>query len=180
LVRAFAILLDTRPAYLKGARGAMSLLLAPLGATTVLRHLGEQLDSARPASLAIATDFDPEPEYQRSVAGCGMRVDESSPLVSWLPDRHYGLTCCDGGSALRPQPGLSRYLSPGDGFGVARNWSPSRSILAAPPSVQIHANGTSGAYGALTPTWPHFWLFALCRPSVRSGGPLASCSARSG
>jgi lipopolysaccharide/colanic/teichoic acid biosynthesis glycosyltransferase len=74
-LKAFAILLDTRPGYQDSARGPASLLLAPLGPATVLRYLAERLAAAGHPRLTIATDFDPEPDYERRVQESGARVD---------------------------------------------------------------------------------------------------------
>jgi hypothetical protein len=78
-VKAFAILLDTRPGYLDRAHGAASLLLAPLGPTTVLRYLGERLAAAGHPRLTIATDFEPGPDYERRVKDSGARWMRSWP-----------------------------------------------------------------------------------------------------
>jgi lipopolysaccharide/colanic/teichoic acid biosynthesis glycosyltransferase len=74
-LKAFAILLDTRPGYLDGAPGPASLLLAPLGPATVLRYLGEGLSSVGHSWLTIATDFEPGPDYESRVGDSGARVD---------------------------------------------------------------------------------------------------------
>jgi len=78
-VKAFAILLDTRPGYLDRAPGAASLLLAPLGPATVLRYLGERLAAAGHPRLTIATDFEPGADYERQAADSGARVDAIVP-----------------------------------------------------------------------------------------------------
>jgi hypothetical protein len=78
-VKAFAILLDTRPGYLEGAGGSMSLLLAPLGPATVLRYLRERLASVGHPRLTIAADFEPKPDYERRIEDSGARVDAIVP-----------------------------------------------------------------------------------------------------
>jgi hypothetical protein len=81
-VKTFAILLDTRPRYLEGATAATSLLLAPLGASTMLRYLSECLTSVGHPRLSIATDFAPDPDYQRQVARSGVSVSRSCRRTS--------------------------------------------------------------------------------------------------
>jgi lipopolysaccharide/colanic/teichoic acid biosynthesis glycosyltransferase len=78
-VNALAILLDSRPRYLRAAGEPASLLLAPLGPATVLRYLSERLSSLGHGRLTIATDFEPEPEYERGIRDCGVRVDSIVP-----------------------------------------------------------------------------------------------------
>jgi len=78
-LKAFAILLDTRPAYMEGAGGPTSLLLAPLGPATVLRYLGGRLSSMGYPRFTIVTAFAPEPGYERRIGECGVRVDAIVP-----------------------------------------------------------------------------------------------------
>jgi lipopolysaccharide/colanic/teichoic acid biosynthesis glycosyltransferase len=78
-VKALIVLLDSRPAYLHGFRGPASLLLAPLGTTTVIRHLGDQLSSAGHPRVTIATDFEPDADYERRIRDSGVRVDGIVP-----------------------------------------------------------------------------------------------------
>jgi lipopolysaccharide/colanic/teichoic acid biosynthesis glycosyltransferase/carbonic anhydrase/acetyltransferase-like protein (isoleucine patch superfamily) len=77
-LKPFAILLDTRPAYLD-VSGPASLLLAPLGPATVLRYLGERLSSMSHARLTIATDFEPTRDYEDRVRDAGAAVDAILP-----------------------------------------------------------------------------------------------------
>jgi lipopolysaccharide/colanic/teichoic acid biosynthesis glycosyltransferase len=83
-MKAFAILLDSRPAYLTSASD--SLLLTPLGATTVLRYVQDRLSAAGYPRLTIATAFDPEPEYERRIAESGVQVEAIVPARE-LPGR---------------------------------------------------------------------------------------------
>jgi lipopolysaccharide/colanic/teichoic acid biosynthesis glycosyltransferase len=88
-VKAFTILLDSRPGYLQGAGGPASLLLAPLGPATVLRYLCEYLSSVGHSNVTIATDFAPEPDYEQRIKDAGVRVDAIVPtheLASRIAD----------------------------------------------------------------------------------------------
>jgi lipopolysaccharide/colanic/teichoic acid biosynthesis glycosyltransferase len=78
-LKAFAILLDSRPGYLRGACGPASLLLAPLGPATVLRYLSEYLLSVGHSKVTIATDFAPAPDYEQRIKDSGVRVDAIVP-----------------------------------------------------------------------------------------------------
>jgi len=78
-LKAFAILLDSRPAYLERSSGPASLLLVPLGPATVLHHISDRLSAAGYPRLTIATTFEPDAEYQRRIAESGVRVDEILP-----------------------------------------------------------------------------------------------------
>jgi lipopolysaccharide/colanic/teichoic acid biosynthesis glycosyltransferase len=78
-LKAFAILLDSRPEYLQRACGCASLLLAPLGPSTVLRYLTDRLSSMGFPRVTIATAFEPEPEYERRIEDSGVRVDAIVP-----------------------------------------------------------------------------------------------------
>jgi lipopolysaccharide/colanic/teichoic acid biosynthesis glycosyltransferase len=73
-VNVFAIILDTRPAYLADSGGATSLLLAPLGRASVLAYLRDRLDQAGHSRIGVASDFAPEPEYVRAMARTGTGV----------------------------------------------------------------------------------------------------------
>jgi lipopolysaccharide/colanic/teichoic acid biosynthesis glycosyltransferase len=74
-VRAFPILLDSHPPYLRSTGAPASLLLTPLGPSTVLRQVSERLAAAGYPRLTIATDFEPEAEYERQIREAGVRVD---------------------------------------------------------------------------------------------------------
>ena len=78
-MKAFAILLDSRPGYLAQAAGPTSLLLTPLGPTSVLRYVSDRLSAAGHPRITIATAFDPEPEYERRIADVGVPVDGIVP-----------------------------------------------------------------------------------------------------
>jgi lipopolysaccharide/colanic/teichoic acid biosynthesis glycosyltransferase len=78
-LKAFAILLDSRPAYLQGAHEPASLLLAPLGPATVLRYLSEYLLPMGHSNVTIATDFPPAPDYEQRIKDSGARVDAIVP-----------------------------------------------------------------------------------------------------
>lgn len=73
-----AVLLDTRPAYLGGAPSA-SLLLAPLGPTTVLRYLGDRLSALGHRKVTVVTDFEPDPAYARRLSECGLQIQDVVP-----------------------------------------------------------------------------------------------------
>jgi lipopolysaccharide/colanic/teichoic acid biosynthesis glycosyltransferase len=110
-VKALAILLDTRPAYLCGHAPA-SLLLAPLGPTTVLRYAAEQL-SGLGSRLTVATAFEPEADYERRLRACGVPVEAVVPardlaarLADYEPSDWLLMVdpACVPGSGLNPRP----------------------------------------------------------------------------
>jgi lipopolysaccharide/colanic/teichoic acid biosynthesis glycosyltransferase len=78
-LKAFAILLDSRPAYLQRASRSASLLLTPLGPATVLHHLRDRLSAMGHPRLTIATTFEPAIEYARRVKDSGVRVEAIVP-----------------------------------------------------------------------------------------------------
>jgi lipopolysaccharide/colanic/teichoic acid biosynthesis glycosyltransferase len=78
-MKAFAILLDSRPGYLQDANGRASLLLAPLGPATVLRYVSERLSSVGCAKLTVAATFEPDPGYERRIQDSGVLVDAVVP-----------------------------------------------------------------------------------------------------
>src|SRR5258706_1649504 len=79
-MKAFAVLLDSRPEYLRDAQGPESLLMPPLGRATILRHLSEALASAGHSRLTIATAFAPEPDYERRIEEHGTQVEAIVPI----------------------------------------------------------------------------------------------------
>jgi lipopolysaccharide/colanic/teichoic acid biosynthesis glycosyltransferase len=78
-LRAYAILLDSRPDYLRDACRPASLLLAPLGPATVLQYLSGCVSSVGSRELTIAAAFEPEPDYERRIRDSGVRVDAIVP-----------------------------------------------------------------------------------------------------
>ena len=80
-MRAFPILLDTRPAYLSDAGGAASLLLAPLGPATVLRYLSDSLSVLGHHKVTIATAFEPPPEYEACIREAQVPVEAIVPAA---------------------------------------------------------------------------------------------------
>jgi lipopolysaccharide/colanic/teichoic acid biosynthesis glycosyltransferase len=78
-VKALIVLLDSRPRYLHAGHGPASLLLAPLGSATLLRHLGDQLAAAGHPRVTVATDFEADPEYERRIRDSGAGVDAIVP-----------------------------------------------------------------------------------------------------
>ena len=74
-MKAFPILIDSRPPYLQSTGAGASLLLAPLGPGTVLRYVSECLAAAGYPGLTIATAFEPDPDYERQIAEVGVQVD---------------------------------------------------------------------------------------------------------
>ena len=74
-MKAFPILLDSQPLYLRSTGTPASLLLTPLGPSTVLRQVSEGLLAAGHRRLTIATAFEPEAEYVRQIGEAGVQVD---------------------------------------------------------------------------------------------------------
>jgi lipopolysaccharide/colanic/teichoic acid biosynthesis glycosyltransferase len=78
-MKAFPILLDTRPPYLGGAGTGASVLLAPLGPSSVLAYLQARLGSAAHSAVTVVTDFEPEADYERRLREAGVRVEAVVP-----------------------------------------------------------------------------------------------------
>jgi lipopolysaccharide/colanic/teichoic acid biosynthesis glycosyltransferase len=65
-VKLFPVLLDSRPGYL-GRSEPGSLLLMPLGRTTLLDHIHTELQEARREKLTVVPAFEPTPAYEKAV-----------------------------------------------------------------------------------------------------------------
>lgn len=61
------VIIDTSPSFLPAPSAALSLGLLPLGASTVLEHLVEQVRQVSSDTLTILTQFEPSAAYQKSV-----------------------------------------------------------------------------------------------------------------
>ena len=62
-----AILVDWRPAYLAARGSPSSLLLSPLGPTSVLVHTRQQIAAAKPDRVVVVTNFDCDERYRNAV-----------------------------------------------------------------------------------------------------------------
>ena len=162
-MKAFAILLDTRPGYLDGAPEPASLLLTPLGPATVLRYLAERLALAGHSSLTIATDFQLTSEYESRVADAGARVDAivpASDLASRIAEYEPSDWLVIVDPRCTPSAGLDRralMLESDGGPRRARHLV----VLEAHPGgtterVQVGANGTVDRIQRFydSATWP--------------------------
>jgi lipopolysaccharide/colanic/teichoic acid biosynthesis glycosyltransferase len=88
-VTALAVLLDTRPRFLDGGPADTSLLLAPLGASTVLRYLADRMAALGHRSVSVVADFEPCASYERRLREEGAplnRVLAGRALEAWLDD----------------------------------------------------------------------------------------------
>ncbi|MEW6197173.1 MAG: sugar transferase [Planctomycetota bacterium] len=74
-----AILLDARPSYLTSATGATSLLLAPLGAGSVLGDIRALLEVAEILRLAVMPDFAVDEGYTQAVHATAPRAAVVTP-----------------------------------------------------------------------------------------------------
>lgn len=161
-MKALVVLLDSRPPYMQGACGPASLLLAPLGPSTLLRYLSARLSSMGHSRVTVAPVFDPETDYERRIADCGApvegivpapelaaRIDDYEPS-DWLvivDPRCFPYRGLEAG-ALRANdggPGRVRHV-------VALENHPGGTT----ERVQLHANGTVGRIQRYydSATWP--------------------------
>ena len=65
-MKLFPVLLDSRPGYL-GRSAPGSLLLMPLGRSTLLDHINTELRDARREKLTVVPAFEPTPAYEQAV-----------------------------------------------------------------------------------------------------------------
>ena len=157
-----AILLDTRPAYLQAAAATESLLLAPLGPSSVLRYLSERLSALGHPRLTVVTDFAFDGGYERRVAGSGVRVDAivgADGLAAHLRDYEPSDWLVIMDPRCVPAKGLTAGALAVDDRGPGR----ARHLVAleAHPGgtterVQLGANGTVGRIQRYydSATWP--------------------------
>jgi len=162
-LKSCAILLDTRPAYLQAASGTESLLLAPLGPSSVLRYLGDRLKSAGHSRLTIVADFAVDGDYERRISAAGARVDAvvaAEDLAAHLRDYEPS----DWLVIVDPRCVPAKDLTPG-ALAVDGDRGPGRVrhlvALEAHPGgtterVQLGANGTVGRIQRYydSATWP--------------------------
>ncbi len=162
-MKAFVILLDSRPAYVQGASGPASLLLVPLGPATILRYLSERLSSVGHSRLTIATAFDPDPEYERRIVDGGASVEAVVP-ASELAARIEDYEPSDWLVIVDPRCFPARGIDPA-ALRVANDAGPRRVrhlvALENHPGgtterVQLAANGTVGRIQRYydSATWP--------------------------
>jgi len=70
-VKLFPVVLDSRPGYL-GRSAPGSLLLMPLGRSTLLDHIHTELQQVRRERLTVVPAFEPTPAYEKAVHdACG-------------------------------------------------------------------------------------------------------------
>ena len=72
-MKVFPFVLDTRPGYL-GRSAPGSLLLMPLGRTTLLDHINQRLGGVG-QKLTVVPGFEPTPAYEQAVRGACGRVE---------------------------------------------------------------------------------------------------------
>jgi len=66
-VRVFSIILDARPSYLRAGPAPMSLLLMPVGRSTLLRHVQDCLFEATRNPLTVLVPFEPGQAYEDAI-----------------------------------------------------------------------------------------------------------------
>ena len=70
-MKIFPVVLDSRPAYLAGGSAPGSLLLMPLGVSTVLDHIHRGLQDLQQRKVTVVPTFEPTPAYEQAVrAAC--------------------------------------------------------------------------------------------------------------
>lgn len=73
-MKIFPVLLDTRPGYL-GRSAPGSLLLMPVGLSTLLDHIYQGLGDIRRQKVTVVPAFEPTPVYEQAVRGACKSVD---------------------------------------------------------------------------------------------------------
>jgi lipopolysaccharide/colanic/teichoic acid biosynthesis glycosyltransferase/carbonic anhydrase/acetyltransferase-like protein (isoleucine patch superfamily) len=66
-VRLYPVVLDSRPGYLRGSLGPLSLLLMPLGTDTLLGHLRERFHALNRNEPTVLPTFPPDAGYEAAV-----------------------------------------------------------------------------------------------------------------
>jgi lipopolysaccharide/colanic/teichoic acid biosynthesis glycosyltransferase len=162
-LKSCAILLDTRPAYLQAASATESLLLAPLGPSSVLRHLGDRLAKVGHTRLTVVTDFAFDEEYESRIAAADPRVDavvSAGGLAAHLRDYEPSDWLVVVDPRCVPAQGLSASAFTVDGDRGPRRARHLVALEAHPGGtterVQLGANGTVGRIQRFydSATWP--------------------------
>jgi len=78
-VRVHPVLLDSRPAYLGNGATPTSLLLAPLGATSLLCHLHSRFDVLASRKLTVVPTFEADAHYERTLLAACRTVESVVP-----------------------------------------------------------------------------------------------------
>jgi lipopolysaccharide/colanic/teichoic acid biosynthesis glycosyltransferase len=83
-VKVFTVLLDTRPAYFETGGDEASMLLAPLGAGTLLCELHARLPLSLGDTLVVAPTFVPTPRYVQAIRDSCSLVSQVTPLREYV------------------------------------------------------------------------------------------------
>ena len=162
-MKSCAILLDTRPAFLQAASATESLLLAPLGPSSVLRHLGDRLATVGHPRLTIVTDFAVDGDYEGRMAAADARVDAvvaADALIAHLRDYEPSDWLVMVDPRCVPAQGLTASALAVDGDRGPRRARHLVALEAHPGGtterVQLGANGTVGRIQRYydSATWP--------------------------
>lgn len=83
-MKVFPVLLDARPAYLETGGSDASLLLAPIGAGTLLCELHARLPLSLGDTIAVAPTFTPTAKYAQAVRQSCSLVSQVRPLREYV------------------------------------------------------------------------------------------------
>ena len=82
-MKIFPVVLDSRPAYLGGGSAPGSLLLMPLGVSTLLDHIHRGLADLQQRKVTVVPTFEPTPAYEQAIrAACPTRTWSCTPRIS--------------------------------------------------------------------------------------------------
>jgi lipopolysaccharide/colanic/teichoic acid biosynthesis glycosyltransferase len=82
-MRLFPVLIDSRPAYLSGSSESISLLLAPLGAGSILGYLDSCVATVSHSAPIVLSAFETDPAYEKAVRRACPRVGGVIPAASF-------------------------------------------------------------------------------------------------
>ncbi|HVQ29951.1 MAG TPA: sugar transferase [Vicinamibacteria bacterium] len=78
-MRVFPVLIDTKPPYLEGGADPTSLLLAPVGSSTLVGQFGASFSEVSRNPLIVLTAFEPSPGYEEALRSAYKSIDYVLP-----------------------------------------------------------------------------------------------------
>ena len=82
-MRVFPVLIDTRPPYMDSGSVPTSLLLSPLGSSTLLGYFQEALEEVSQNPVTILTSFEPTRGYEALLRRTSDRIENIMPAASF-------------------------------------------------------------------------------------------------